>query len=53
MTQSRRRENFGRPVCTRESQPLHPAHSGFAEEFCDTDEEEGDEDSFRDWHFCE
>ncbi|MCE3276359.1 MAG: hypothetical protein K0R13_2214 [Propionibacteriaceae bacterium] len=53
MTQSRRRENFGRPVCTRESQPVHPAHSGFAEEFCDTDEEEGDEDSFRDWHFCE
>jgi hypothetical protein len=44
MTQAGERENFGRPVCTRESQPVHPAHSGFAEESCDTGEGEGDED---------
>jgi len=42
---SRRRENFGRPVCTRESQPVHPAHLGIAEESGDTGEEKGDEDS--------
>src|SRR5512133_1202209 len=41
---NRRRENFGRPVYTRASQPVHPARAGFAEESCDIGEEEGDED---------
>jgi hypothetical protein len=43
MTQAGDARTLAGPCAPAKSQPVHPAHSGFAEESCDTGEEEGDE----------
>ena len=44
MTQAGDARTLAGPCAPAKSQPVHPAHSGFAEESCDTGEGEGDED---------